>query len=53
MPLSGYTIFTNNMRKEIMAAHPEFMESDVVKESNKLWCALSDSQKKVFNNRGK
>ena len=51
-PLSGYMIFTGDKRKEIMAAHPEFKASDVAKECGKLWSAMNDAQKKVFNDRG-
>ena len=51
--LSAYLLFGKSVRDSIKTEHPEFKSPDIMTETGRLWKALSDSDKVVFEDQNK
>jgi hypothetical protein len=46
-PLSGYMLFSVDMRDKVREKHPQISQQDVSRELGVLWKAISEKEKQV------
>jgi hypothetical protein len=50
-PRSGYILFTMDKRDDVKASNPGIANKEIMKKLAAEWKALSDKEKKVYNDR--
>jgi hypothetical protein len=50
-PRSGYILFTMDKREDVKASNPGIANKEIMKKLAEEWKALSDKEKKVYNDR--
>jgi hypothetical protein len=50
-PRSGYILFTMDKRDDVKASNPGIANKEIMKKLAEEWRALSDKEKKVYNDR--